>query len=289
MVLERKHLQKMTNRNKNSIISLISYDADYLPKSIEKYYEYVDEIILGVDKDRISWSNNSFSFNENKLWKELDALDGDSKISIIEEDFHKSEVAIENDNYERNFLKEQCSNDIIISIDADEQLLQAKEFFYNFLPLTYSYIEKYDICMNWATPYKQIEDMTLVIAEDDDSPLLAENQGFITNKNATFTYARWTNKSAGGLNRILSPAIMLHYSLCREKEALHTKINNIGHSDLAKKDPFYEIWSQVTMDNYHELRNFKTSGLGGVQWPKLRAVPTTELEAYYSSYFNKVY
>ena len=97
----------MTKRKKNSVISLISYDADYLPSSIEKYYEYVDEIILGVDKDRISWSNNNFSFDETVLWKELGRIDGDSKISVIEEDFHKSEIPIENDNYERNFLKEQ--------------------------------------------------------------------------------------------------------------------------------------------------------------------------------------
>ena len=279
----------MTKRKKNSVISLISYDADYLPSSIEKYYEYVDEIILGVDKDRISWSNNNFSFDETVLWKELGRIDGDSKISVIEEDFHKSEIRIENDNYERNFLKEQSTHDIIVSIDADEQILDAKDFFYNFLPLSYNYIDKYDICMNWATPYKKIDDTVLVIAEHDDSPLLAENQGFVTDKNSTFTYARWTNKSSTGLNRILSPVMMLHYSLCREKEALHEKIHNIGHSDIVEQDPFYEIWSNVTLDNYHELRDFKTSGIGEIQWPKLFAVPVDELESYYSSHFNKVY
>ena len=52
---------------KKSVISLISYDAEYLPDSISKYYNYVDEIILGLDKDRISWSNNVFSFDENDL------------------------------------------------------------------------------------------------------------------------------------------------------------------------------------------------------------------------------
>ena len=31
---------------KKSVISLISYDANYLPDSISKYYNYVDEIIL---------------------------------------------------------------------------------------------------------------------------------------------------------------------------------------------------------------------------------------------------
>lgn len=55
-------------------------------------------------------------------------IDTENKISVIEEDFHKSEVAIENDNYERNFLKDQCEHDIIVSVDADENLLAPKEF-----------------------------------------------------------------------------------------------------------------------------------------------------------------
>ena len=32
--------------------------------------------------------------------------------------------------------KEQCENDIIVSIDADEILLNPKEFFIDFLPIT---------------------------------------------------------------------------------------------------------------------------------------------------------
>ena len=35
-----------------------------------------------------------------------------------------------NDNYERNFLKSHCTYDWIMSFDADEQLINPKEFFY---------------------------------------------------------------------------------------------------------------------------------------------------------------
>ena len=79
---------------KKSAISLISYDSEYLPDSIAKYYDFVDEIILGLDKDRISWSNNSFKFDENKLWKDLKTLDVKNKIEVIEENFHPSKVSI---------------------------------------------------------------------------------------------------------------------------------------------------------------------------------------------------
>src|SRR5210317_1593604 len=160
---------------KKSAISLISYDANrFLPKSIERYYNYVDEIVLGIDKDRMTWSGNTFSINEEALWKELSQIDGDGKISIIEEDFHQSQVAIENDNYERKFLKAHCSNDWVFSFDADEMLVNAKSFFYDFCPLVEDYRNTHDICMTWATPYKEIENTTLVIAEEDGSPFFGE-------------------------------------------------------------------------------------------------------------------
>lgn len=274
---------------KKSVISLISYDAEYLPGSIKTYYDYVDEIILGLDSDRISWSNNKFSFDEHKLWSELKSLDKDNKISVVEDNFHKSSVAIENDNYERNFLKEQCTTDWIFSFDADEYLVNAKDFFYKFCPLVERYKDKVDICMTWATPYKIIEDTILVIADEDGTPFLGENQGVGTSKNSTYTYARWTDKSASGINRIMSPLVSIHWSLCRDKKDLHTKIHNIGHSDIVENDPFYSIWDQVTLDNYHTLRNFKTSGLGGAQWPSLIALPRSELNNYIKSNIDKAY
>ena len=274
---------------KKSAISLISYDAHYLPKSIEKYYNYVDEIVLGLDKNRITWSKNSFSFDEQKLWSELSQIDGDGKISIVEEDFVQSEVAIENDNYERNFLKDQCSHDWIFSFDADEMLVNPKQFFYDFCPLVEDYRETHDICMTWATPYKEIGDTTLVIAEEDGSPFFGENQGVVTSKNNTFTYARWTDQSAAGTNRILSPLVALHFSLCRKSEDLHEKIHNIGHSNIVEEDPFYKIWSQVDMENYKQLKNFKTSGLGEAQWPSLEPIETQFLFEYVQQYLNRAY
>ena len=274
---------------KKSAISLISYDAHYLPKSIEKYYNYVDEIVLGLDKNRITWSKNSFSFDEQKLWSELSQIDGDGKISIVEEDFVQSEVAIEKDNYERNFLKDQCSHDWIFSFDADEMLVNPKQLFYDFCPLVEDYRETHDICMTWATPYKEIEDTTLVIAEEDGSPFFGENQGVVTSKNNTFTYARWTNQSAAGTNRILSPLVALHFSLCRKSEDLHEKIHNIGHSNIVEEDPFYKIWSQVDMENYKQLKNFKTSGLGDAQWPSLEPIETQFLFEYVQQYLNRAY
>jgi hypothetical protein len=245
--------------------------------------------VLGLDCDRITWSGNSFVFDESLLWDRLRAIDKDNKIAIVEDNFHKSNIAIENDNYERNFLKDQCSYDWVFSFDADEYLLNAKDFFYKFWPIASKYGKTHDVCMTWATPYKQIDDITLVISNSDGTTFFGENQGISTHKSSTYTYARWTDKSAAGNNRIRSPLVALHWSLCREKEDLHKKIHNIGHSDIVEQDPFYQIWEKVTLDNYHELVNFKTSGLGGAQWPKLVAVPTNNLTDYLTSYLEEAY
>ena len=91
---------------KKSVISLISYDAEYLPKSIRSYYNYVDEIVLRLDENRTSWSGNKFTFDEEKLFKELGEIDGDNKIEVIEDNFYRNpDKYIENDNFERNFMK----------------------------------------------------------------------------------------------------------------------------------------------------------------------------------------
>ena len=274
---------------KKSAISLISYDAEYLPESIKQYYDYVDEIVLGLDKDRITWSRNNFSFDEEKLWKELTALDTNKKIVIIEENFHKHLKPIDNDTSERNTLKDHCTHDIICSFDADEILLNASDFFVKFMPIAEQYVQTNDICMNWAVPYKQIEDKTLVIVNEDNTPFFRENQSVITHKSSTFTYARWTDKSAGGRNRIMSPLVAMHWSISRSEEALALKLANTGHSDNPANETTLSLWKQTTLQNYPQARNFKVSKLGTAQWPKLGAVATENLEKFFLKHIESAY
>jgi hypothetical protein len=278
-----------------SVISLISYDCDMLVKSIARYYEYVDEIVLGLDQDRISWSKNEFKFDESKLWKELNAMDGDNKISVIEENFHQSSIAIENDNFERNYLKSQCTHDWVFSFDADEQLVNPKHFFYQFIPKVERYYNTIDLMFTWFMPYKRLtqiidnpaynvpegtpvdeneplkieQDVLLMIANEDNSFLRETPQGFVTHKDFTYRFARWTNNQ----KTILSPLAVIHWSLCRPEKELEQKIKNIGHSDLVEKDPFFDTWKQITLENFEQLRNFKSSGFGNNQWPKLIKIP----------------
>ena len=76
---------------------------------------------------------------------------------------------------------------------------------------------------------------------------------------------------------MMTPLVVLHWSLCRTEENLQQKINNIGHSDIANEDPFFQNWKNTTMENWDQLRNFKTSGFGNNQWPKIVCVETIDL------------
>lgn len=269
---------------KKSVISLISYDASYLADSIKSYYNYVDEIILGLDEDRISWSRNKFSFDEETLWKELQDIDTDSKIEIVEGNFHRSSVPIENDNHERNFLKEYCSYDWIFSFDADEILVNAKDFFEQYCPLVENYSD--DLMFYWILPYKRLgEDDILVISKADRTTLPNnEVQGFVTDKNNTFTYCRWTNNQ----KRLQSPLVILHWSFCRPKNELDLKVNNFGHSIESKKDPFYQIQADINENNYKDLINFKTSNMGP-QWESLLRIKESDLLNYCNQQAYKMY
>jgi hypothetical protein len=258
---------------KKSVITLASYDAHMLPSSIKSYYSFVDEIIIGLDKDRITWSNNPFTFDEDKLWEELKAIDIDNKIEIIEENFHRSEVAIENDNFERNYCKAHCSNEWIFSFDADEVLVNPVEFFVQYLPYVEKYHDKVDLTFTWMMPYKEFDDFYLMIANDDGSIFTGDTQGFTTSKYNTYTFCRWTDNQ----KHIKSPLAVLHWSFCRKAEEVEMKINNFGHSDKTANDPFFHNWKLVNESNYHELRNFKTHDMGGGQWFKLIKIDKNKL------------
>ena len=266
----------MKSTQKKSVISLISYDAHYLPESIKSYYNYVDEIVLGLDKDRISWSGNRFSFDEAELWKALSEIDTEGKITVVEENFHRSRVPIENDTHERNFLKEQCSNDWIFSFDADEILINAKEFFEDFCPLVENY-KDVELMFTWFLLYKELPEGYLIIADENRNHVFTKDvQGFTARKNLhTYTYCRWTNAP----KKIKSPLGILHYSFCRPDKDLTVKVNNFGHSVESKRDPFYDIQKTVNATNYKNMLNFKTSNMGP-QWPTLKLVHKDELDSY---------
>ena len=218
---------------------------------------------------------------------DLAAIDTEGKISIIEDNFHRSSNPVENDTHERNVLKEHCSNDWVFSFDADEILVNAKEFFVDYCPLIENH-KDIELMFTWYLLYKRIEDKKgyLIIADESNEHIFKKDiQGFTANKNIhTYHYCRWTNAS----KKLLSPLAILHYSFCRNDQELSDKINNFTHSVESKQDPFYTVQQQVTYDNYLNLRNFKTHG-AGAQWPSLKFIPDEHMKTYLDQEAKLIY
>ena len=83
--------------------------------------------------------------------------------------------------------------------------------------------------------------------------------------------------------------VSIHWSLWRLKEHLHQKRNNIGQSEIVENDAFYQMWEQVTLDNYAKLHNFRSSGLGTAQRPILRSIPSEQVTNYIEQHLDRAY
>ena len=66
-----------------SVVMPIAYDFRYSYRSLEKIYDIADEVILGLDRDRISWSGKPFDFDEEEFRATVAAIDGRKIVRII--------------------------------------------------------------------------------------------------------------------------------------------------------------------------------------------------------------
>ena len=90
-----------------------------------------------------------------------------------------------------------------MSFDADEELINADDFFVKFCPFVEKYYDSYDLAFTWFLPYKEFDNDYLVIANEDGSFIRTEQQGFATSKINQYIYARWTNLTQNNPTRLL--------------------------------------------------------------------------------------
>jgi hypothetical protein len=231
-----------------SAISLISYDYQFLLQSLPHYVNDVDEVILGLDKYRQTWSGNSFSIPDS-FFLQLSALDPEKKIRILEDNFYIPDFTpIQNDTRERNFLTNFVKpGNWMISIDADEVLVSAqllKEFLAN--------LSDPDVCVlvPVVTIFKRLADSSLLIArtrEGGDPSYLP----VATRSPNSFIGARYTAQ-----RQALCSAKILHYSWARSDDDLYMKLKNWGHSTHFDVESYFSLWQAIDGKNYRYLRNF---------------------------------
>lgn len=249
-----------------SIITPISYDYQYAFKAISRYYNIADEIFLGLDKDRISWSGHRFDFDIEAVLSFIKKIDVDNKIHLIEGNFHQFpsdmiedikphlSIPFKNETDERNRLSLLCKEgNWVMSVESDEYLLNPSEF----KAWLDTIKEDIEFRAKFISVYKCFEDRLLTIAGTTEYPDVG------TKKKGQFHSARTVSNS----NYVQSPLVMLHFSWGRTRDELAIKFKNWGHSDSFDTDKYLEMWDRITLDNYKNYTNLHP--LYGPTWPSL--------------------
>ena len=78
-----------------SFVTLVSFNCEFLRPVIESYYSIAQEIVLGLDQDRISFSGNKFDFDDETFRKMIREIDVEGKIRVIEDNFHSFSYPME--------------------------------------------------------------------------------------------------------------------------------------------------------------------------------------------------
>jgi hypothetical protein len=247
-----------------SIITLLAYDYRYAYATIRSYYDIADEIILGLDADRLTWSRKPFEVDINAVHEFIKRVDTAKKIRIIEGNFHESPHPMVNDSNERSFLAGHATaGNWVVQIDADEILLNPLEFRDWLLEHN---PQDHNVYGLWVSVFKVFGNQALVVdPQTEMTPV------------ATLSRAPYRIARMNGQPGLASPLRMLHFSWGRTPAEIAQKLENWGHSGEFDAQAYLAFWNSITLDNYSQVRNFHP--LSGPTWPGLKLVSLATNEA----------
>lgn len=253
-------------RSKIKIGFLISYDHKYIYDALKIVYDYADEIILAIDRNRLTWAGEKYELDPN-FFDAIRAMDPKNKIVFFEDNFYvESLTPIENDTRERNMLSEKMGPDCWkLQIDVDE-------YFLNF-DAVYKYLQKnrflvarpdinpVNIRANWITLFKKTENGFLYLDNE-------EHFSFATNLVGNHFFAR--DMATVNNTEVFTNFRVLHHSWARDPEEIYKKINNWSHKDDFDREAFFQFWMNVDETNYTQFTDLHPIYKGA--WKNLKFI-----------------
>ncbi|SMO58601.1 hypothetical protein [Solitalea koreensis] len=252
---------------------LASYDYKLLQTSIPIVYNAADEITLAIDKNRLTWSGNTFAV-ENDFFEWLKQFDTNHKIRIYEDDFYVSDLSpMENETRERSLLAKYMGLDgWHIQLDTDEYFIDF-DGFTNFLKNKADKFvkpnEAYGVYAKVITLFKKTKNGFIYITSPENFP--------IATRNPQYEVARMVK---GG--KLLSNFFMIHQSWAREKNEMLAKINNWGHANDFNTQSYYNFWDACDEHNYPFYNNFHP--LSKTMWESLAYTEGKSIPEFISNY-----
>lgn len=238
-----------------SFVSLVAYDYRYAYSSIRSYYDIADEIIVGVDIDRLTYMKRPFHFDMGEFQQFVSQIDREGKIRVVEQDFHVADHPMGNEVRERQILSKECKpGNWVVQIDVDEVFLNGPEFK---AWLTANNPQQNNVFGRWIAVFKCFGNQVLII-DPPGEPVPV----------ATMTRNEYTSGRLTPQPGVMSPLQMLHFSWGRTPEELAQKLTNWSHAKDFNLQAFFDMWQSVTLENYQQFKNFHP--LHGPAWQSLK-------------------
>lgn len=259
---------------KINVSYLMSYDYGYLFTSLECIYEYVDQIIISVDKKRKTWSGNDFII-ESDFFDKIKQIDSRNIIEIYEDDFYiKDLTPMECETRQRNLTLKKLNKGWKIQLDVDEYIYDFKEV--KKILLKYWYLTLFPN----ITPIGFIGRLVTLFKINKEEFYYIDNQEyfpFITNQNFN-TKARNNFKI---FNYILGVNV-IHQSWARKEEEIYAKIKNWGHRDDFDTMRYFNYWKNLNSDNYLDYKNFHP--IVPEVWDELQLIKAKDIDDFIKKY-----
>lgn len=239
-----------------SLVMPVAYDFRYALASLAAFYGQADEILLGLDADRVSWSGHPYPFDEAAFRAGLAALDSRGKVRVLEGDFHSQGSPQFNDTHERNVLSRACRpGHWVVQLDSDELAQNPAEFRAWLLQRRWPWLA----LGRWTVVYKVFGQDYLVVDKPDQWITVASrSRGRLVGSRQT---REWKRRS---------PLELLHFAWGRSEAELEQKLRHWTHSVDFDTARYLDYWRAVSLENYAGLRDLHP--MNPPEWPRLRLI-----------------
>lgn len=256
---------------------LVSYDYYMFLTSVSQLYDYVDQIVVSIDKDRKTWSGNNFEIPDS-FFEEVKRFDKNNKIDFYFDTFYLTHLTpMENETRQRNLVLSKLGKGWKIQLDVDEYIYDFKtvaKYLDKYIFLTY-FPRLTPICLKGKliTLYRELAEGYLFIDNNEQFP-------FITNQNSN-THTRNNNKVRNFQTNIK----VIHQSWARSEDEILKKIKNWGHRDDFDTLQYFEFWRSLNSSNYKEFKNIHP--IVPNVWDELDFIKSDSIEDFIKKYALK--
>jgi hypothetical protein len=227
----------------------VAYDWYLLEHALPLVYGHSDAICLSIDRDRISWAQNKFEFDQEAFSKLIKKVDIEGKITVYEDNFHSPGLSpMENEVRQRNLMAARMGEGgWHIQLDCDEYFLNFSQFV-KFLRSMPPSNNPFNVSCAWITLFKKIDAGFLYIMPANHSEIEYIQ---VATRTPVYEFGR-----RNAHFNLYTNYKILHQSWARTSEEINTKISNWGHKDDFDSKQYFAVWNDLTKTNYVELRDF---------------------------------